>query len=168
VTAVPKETTRVRAPRRPVIVPEGLATELASLSQLDKNALQDRWRDLYGSDPPGSLWVSLMARAIAYRLQERAYGGLKPATRRWLARVADEVRVGGTITATPAHRIKAGTRLLREWRGVTHEVIVVEDGVLFRGDRYRSLSEVARAITGSRRSGPFFFGLKSPIHDAAR
>src|SRR6185437_16074609 len=103
---------------------------------------------------------SLLIRAIAYRLQERAYGGLKPATRRWLARVADHVCAGRAIAAAPAHRIKAGTRLLREWRGVVHEVIVLEEGVLFRGDRYRSLSEVVRVITGSRRSGPLFFGLK--------
>jgi hypothetical protein len=79
-----------------------------------------------------------------------------------LERVAEEARAGGRVTAAPVRVLKPGTRLLREWQGVTHEVIVLEDGVLFRGKRHRSLSEVARAITGSRWSGPRFFGLRAP------
>jgi len=138
-----------------------LAAELASLPRLDRGELLDRWRILYGCRAPSHISRPILIRAIAYRMQERVFGGLKPATRRLLQRVAEEARAGGRITAAP-RVLKPGTRLLREWQGVTHEVIVLEDGVLFRSKRHRSLSEVARAITGSRWSGPRFFGLRAP------
>lgn len=139
---------------------EALARDLAALPHLSLADLRERWRRLCGSEPSPALWRSLLVRAIAYRLQEKAIGGLTPATRRWLSRTADDVAVGRPI-ARPGARTKPGTRLLREWQGVTHEVIVTEDGALYRGKRYRSLSEVARTITGSRWSGPLFFGLKN-------
>ncbi len=147
---------------------EGLANQLASLSALSTAALRDRWRDLYGSEAPPALWRSLLIRALAYRLQEQVYGGLKPGTRRWLERVADDVSAGRPIRPEPANGVKPGTRLLREWQGVTHEVVVTENGVLYRGERYRSLSQVARLITGSRWSGPLFFGLKATARHAER
>ena len=140
-----------------------LAADLASLPRLGREELLDRWRVLYGTAPPSHISRPILVRAIAYRLQERVLGGLKPATRRLLERVAEETRAGGTVTVAPIRVLKPGTRLLREWQGVTHEVIVLEDGVLFRGKRHRSLSEVARAITGSCWSGPRFFGLRAPV-----
>ncbi len=88
-------------------------------------------------------------------------GGLKPATRRLLASVADDATAGRTRPVARERKIKPGTTLLREWHGVQHRLTVLEDGVQFGGERYRSLSEVARKITGSRWSGPLFFGLKS-------
>ena len=94
-------------------------------------------------------------------MQEQVFGGLTPATRRLLQRVAEEIRAGKPISSVQSPTLKPGIRLLREWNGTTHEVIVLEDGVLFRGKRHRSLSEVARLITGSRWSGPRFFGLKA-------
>src|SRR5579883_155522 len=106
---------------------EGLANQLASLSALSTAALRDRWRDLYGSEAPPALWRSLLIRALAYRLQEQVYGGLKPGTRRWLERVADDVSAGRPIRPEPANGVKPGTRLLREWQGVTHEVVVTEN-----------------------------------------
>lgn len=139
-----------------------LARELASLPHLHREDLLDRWRALYGTPPPAKISRPILIRAIAYRLQEQVFGGLKPATRRLLQRVAKEARAGGTVAAAPVRVLKPGTRLLREWQGVTHEVIVLEDGVLFRGKRHRSLSEVARVITGSRWSGPRFFGMRAP------
>jgi hypothetical protein len=106
-----------------------------------------------------------MTRAVAYKMQERVYGGLSTSTRRALA---DK---GPSATTLPPHEARPGTVLLREWHGVTHQVTVVEGGVLYRGKRHRSLSEVARLITGSRWSGPTFFGLKAKgprrRHDAA-
>jgi hypothetical protein len=97
-----------------------------------------------------------MLRAVAFKLQERAYGGLSPAVRRALM---------GRETIVPAKsqppEVRPGTVLLREWQGKTHRVEVIEDGAVYRGRRYRSLSEVAREITGSRWSGPRFFGLKT-------
>jgi len=93
--------------------------------------------------------------AIACRMQEQILGGLKPATRRFLEKAAED-----NVSRQLMISIKPGTRLLREWHGVTYEVIVMEDGVQCNGKRYRSLSEAARAITGARWSGPLFFGLK--------
>jgi hypothetical protein len=149
------------------IDPERLASDLATLSGVDFDALKDRWRGLYGSEPPSGIWRSLLVRAVAYKLQERALGGLKPATRRWLVRAADNIAAGRAWPPQPTARIKVGTRLLREWQGVTHEVAITEGGVLYRGQQYGSLSEVARVITGSRWSGPLFFGLKVPAKEAA-
>jgi hypothetical protein len=139
-----------------------LAADLVSLPLLGRGELLDRWCVLYGTAPPSHISRPILIRAIGYRMQERVLGGLKPATRRLLQRVAEEARAGGRVMATP-RVLKPGTRLLREWQGVTHEVIVLENGVLFRGKRHRSLSEVARTITGSRWSGPRFFGLRAPI-----
>lgn len=136
-----------------------LAEELAALPDLPPDDLKRRWRDLYGSPPPSRFGRALMIRTIAYRLQEQAFGGLRPVTRRRLARASEEIGAGRTPSAVPA-AIKPGTRLLREWQGVTHEVIVLEDGVQYRGATLASLSAVAREITGTRWSGPLFFGLK--------
>ena len=142
--------------------PAGLASELASLPTLERPDLVKRWRSLYGTEPPTRMSRPILIRAIAYRMQEKALGGLQPLTRRALARAAEEMASGHPVAVAPARiRIRPGTRLLREWQGVTYEAIVLEDSVLFRGERCRSLSEVARAITGSRWSGPLFFGLKA-------
>ena len=96
-----------------------------------------------------------MIRAVAYKIQERMFGGLPASTRRMLLGESVAARTPG-----PSRQVGPGTVLLREWQGTTHQVIVGEDGVLYRGQRYRSLSKVARLITGSRWSGPAFFGLK--------
>jgi len=139
---------------------EDLAGELVKLPTLERAELQARWRALYGREAPRQISRPILIRAIAYRMQEQVLGGLKPATRRLLDKVADDLAAGRPIAAAPEGP-KPGTRLLREWRGKTYEVLVLEDGVLFRGQRYGSLSEVARVITGSRWSGPRFFGLSS-------
>jgi hypothetical protein len=138
---------------------EQLAGELASLPSLDASALKERFAKLWGHEPPAFMGQGLMRLAIAHRLQEQVMGCLKPRIRRCLEEVL--IRSADPKRA-PALRIKPGTRLLREWQGVTHEVTVADDGVLFRGERHRSLSEVARLITGARWSGPLFFGLKEP------
>jgi hypothetical protein len=96
--------------------------------------------------------------AIAHRMQEQELGGLKPATRRFLEKTAEDHAPRQQML--PVIHMKPGTRLLREWHGVTYEVIIMEGGVQCHGKPYRSLSEVARAITGTRWSGPLFFGLK--------
>ena len=142
----------------------GLARDLASLSTLDRGALAKRWRELYRTEPPARIGSGFLISAIAYRLQEQALGGLKPSTQRYLAKVAAEATgANGTArnkVAAPTATIKPGTRLLREWHGVTYEVLVLENGVQCNGVHYRSLSEVARTITGTQWSGPLFFGLK--------
>tara|TARA_R110000868_G_scaffold132431_1_gene343504 strand:- start:1875 stop:2342 length:468 start_codon:yes stop_codon:yes gene_type:complete len=136
-----------------------LAEELDALPNMPLDALKRRWRDIYGSPPPSRLGRALMTRAIAYRMQEQTFGGLSQVIRRQLARAAEEISAGRTPSSPPA-KIKPGTRLLRDWQGVTHEVIVMEDGVRYRGKTWASLSAVAREITGTRWSGPLFFGLK--------
>jgi len=141
--------------------PEGLAKQLADLDRLDGKGLKERWRKLYGADPPPRLSPTLLVRAIAHRLQERTLGGLKPSTRRLLQRIATDVNARRATLAASAPRLNPGAVLLREWHGVTHQVTVLADGVRFRGKQYRSLSQVARMITGTRWSGPLFFGLKS-------
>ena len=150
--------------------PDELSDELASLPALGSERLKKRWRILYGTEPPPRISEDLPRRAIAYRLQERAFGGLKPSTRRLLQRVAEDARPRSS-SATPTRKLSAGAVLIREWQGTSHQVMVLEDGVLFRGKRHRSLSEVARKITGNRWSGPLFFGLKAPVgenHDGTR
>lgn len=134
----------------------GLARELADLPNLDRLGLVEQWQILYGSVPPAGISRSLLLRAIAYRLQEQALGGLKPSTKRFLKKSSQD----NLSRLLPAASIKSGTRLLREWHGVTYEVIVLDSGIQCNGKQYRSLSEVARAITGTRWSGPLFFGLK--------
>jgi hypothetical protein len=118
---------------------------------------------LFGEDPPAKLRSSLIIQPIAYRLQEKALGGLKPATLRLLERIADDATAGRPVSTTPAKiHTTTGTVLMREWHGKKHQVTVMEDGFLYRAKRFRSLSQIARAITGARWSGPLFFGLKSP------
>jgi hypothetical protein len=139
---------------------EAVAREIAELSDLDVQALRQQWVRLLGDDPPLALGRSMLIQAIAYRLQERVFGGLKPSTLRILNRVGGETKSANSKRA-PARKTGAGTVLIREWRGVTHRVTVLDDDVVYHGRRYKSLSEVARLITGTHWSGPLFFGLRN-------
>ena len=139
-----------------------LTDELAELRRLDLTALKQRWRVFYRTEAPVHIGQSLLLQAVAYRLQEKALGGLKPSTRRLLERTAEDKVDRRPPTEAPATKVTPGSILIREWHGVSHRVTVLADGVLLRGARYRSLSEVARKITGSRWSGPRFFGLRAP------
>lgn len=139
--------------------PETIATKLDQLYDLALFELRQEWRRLYRMQPPARLSRDLLTRGIAYRLQEQALGGVPKAVLRKLEQ-GQASKLGGTGRSGSAPlTIKPGTRLVREWRGVTHSVLVQADHVEWNGQRYRSLSEVARAITGARWSGPRFFGL---------
>jgi hypothetical protein len=134
--------------------------QLAAIRELDRDALVDRWRSMYGQAPPKGISRRLLERAAAYAVQAKAYGGLKPKTRKTLLRIADsgdETEAAQPRGSKP--NLDSGTRLLREWNGRTHQVDVTEDGFAWNGETYRSLSAAARAITGARWSGPRFFGL---------
>jgi hypothetical protein len=144
---------------------EKLAQELEDLRTRGDDELRERWRNLYGTEPPRKIHCSLLIPAIAYRMQENALSSLKPSVRRYLTRVAGNAADGRQTPSYPSSSPKPGTVLVRDWGGVTHQLKVLEDGILFRGKRYKSLSEVARVITGSRWSGPLFFGLKSAIRE---
>ncbi len=136
-----------------------LAKELTILPTLGREELLTRWHQYYDREPPFKISNELLVMSIAYRIQELAYGGLDPAKRRYLLSIAADLKAGKQIAEYP--RLKPGTRLLREWKGVTYEVTIMEQGVLFKGQSYRSLSEVARVITGAHWSGPLFFGMKA-------
>jgi hypothetical protein len=137
-----------------------LPRALAELSSLDSEELNERWKVMYGGDAPARFQRRLMIQALAYRLQEKALGGLKPATRRLLQRIAGDAHEGRPIAVELKHRLKPGAVLIREWHGVKHQVTVLKDGFMFRGKRFQSLSKVAFEITGTHWSGPLFFGLR--------
>jgi hypothetical protein len=139
---------------------EKLAGEIAALQSFDVTRLKTCWRSLYGSEAPARFSRDLLMRAVAYRMQERAMGELKPTTRRLFARIAADAHARRPLTIVPLGTPQPGAILIREWNGVKHKVVVGEDGFSFRNQRYRSLSAIARLITGSRWSGPLFFGLK--------
>ncbi len=152
--------------RTPSAASDQLPREIAALSALSVKHLKDRWRSSYGTEPPRRISRELLTRALAYRLQERTFGGLKPSTRRLLERIG-EGRSSSRLVDVASHRKTApGTVLIREWKGTSHRVTVLDNGVIYRGQRYQSLSEVARAITGTRWSGPLFFGLKERAKEA--
>jgi hypothetical protein len=142
--------------------PQKLASQLDRLRELTSEELREQWQIIFGADPPPKLRFSLMIQGIAYRLQEKALGGLKPATLRLLERIADDTAARQQLSPTPKTiHVSAGTVLIREWHGTKHQVTVAKDGFLYRAKRFHSLSQIARTITGSRWSGPLFFGLKS-------
>jgi hypothetical protein len=145
---------------------EKLSAEVAGLESLDLDQLRVRWKALYQIEAPPHLSRDWLRRAVAYRIQENVLGGLKPATRRLLERVAEDARSRKPSKVVPTRKVGPNTILIREWGGARHEVTVVEGGAMFRGKRYRSLSQVARVITGSRWSGPLFFGLKARAKEA--
>ena len=137
-----------------------VAHEIEHLKQATRSDLKERWRALYQTEPPGRIGRDLLVRALAYRIQERAFGGLKPSIRRVLARVAANSSGGRKVQVEPSPMLKPGTVLLREWHGSQHQVIVRDDGIVFKGKTYKSLSQVAYRITGAKWSGPRFFGVK--------
>jgi Protein of unknown function (DUF2924) len=139
---------------------EKLAQQLKDLETRGDDELKDCWRSLYGTKPPPKIHRSLLIAAVAHRMQENALGALKSSVRRQLMQVANNLATPRPSPHYPSVRPRAGTVLVRDWGGVTHQAKVLEDGILFRSKRYKSLSEVARVITGSRWSGPLFFGLK--------
>jgi hypothetical protein len=135
-----------------------VARRLESLYDLTPDELRNEWRRLYRSQPP-RVSRDLLVRAIAYRIQELRYGGLNKATSRKLVALVQSWRSDEEIAPESTPRISAGARLVREWNGRTHTVMVEEDGFTYAGRKYPSLSAIARDITGARWSGPRFFGL---------
>ena len=142
--------------------------EIAALFDLSLSELKDRWRSVYGTEPPARSSKKLLISAIAYRMQERAFGGLKPSVRRLLERASEDACERRTLRTRPVTRASAGTVLIRDWQGKSHHVTVLERGVTYRKKNYRSLSQVARVITGCRWSGPLFFGLKGRAKEGSR
>jgi hypothetical protein len=145
-----------------------VAMALVRLSELTIFELRGEWRRLHRMPPP--MWLSrdLLIRGITYKLQERAYGGLSLVTARKLEQAAADPLSRGAAKSAQPISLKPGTRLVREWRGVTHTVLIHADGIEWRGQRYRSLTIVARKITDARWSGPRFFGLRRQLDSRSR
>lgn len=138
----------------------GIEDKIAALEHLPRPELVQRWHSYYRIDSPRGITRKLLVRAIAYEMQAKRYGGLRPASVRRLLKIAQGVDVGNKAKARQPTGLKSGTRLIREWNGLTHTVEVTEGGFVWNGTSYPSLSAVARAITGARWSGPRFFGTK--------
>lgn len=138
---------------------ETLEAEIARLDGLGLQELRKIWRQRLGP-PPEIPSTDLTRRWLAYELQVRAYGGLKPESHRRLRQLYKSFKTNPAYTPTPNLGLKPGLVLTREWNGTRHQVMVLEEGFAYGGEHFKSLSEVARRITGSRWSGPLFFGLR--------
>ena len=133
---------------------------LSRLPQLDLGELRQEWRALYKAEASPHLSRELLVRAVAYRMQEIALGGLGPGRQRQLRQIAQQFKETGAANTPRRPELKPGTRLVREWQGRTYELLVLDRGFSWQGTHYRSLSALAGKITGTAWSGPLFFGLK--------
>ena len=141
-------------------MPAPIADQVAQFPTLSRQQLLEMWQKLYQRAAPPGIRRELLIPFLAYRIQENAYGGLKPSTRSELRRIARDLEKSATSPGLRIRaRIKTGTRIYRDWRGETYEVVVTPTGFEYGGASYRSISEIARKITGVRWSGPAFFRL---------
>jgi hypothetical protein len=137
-----------------------LENDIAALPELSLGELRARWTVLTGQPAPKSFRTKFLARAVAYQMQCKAFGGLPEATKARLREIAAAASDGTFDAATAGPRIKPGTKLVRTWHGETHNVLVLENGFSWKGEHHSSLSAIAKAITGTSWNGWSFFGLK--------
>jgi hypothetical protein len=138
---------------------EALSQKIAELPNLSRAQLLPLWTEHFPTPPPTALRKELMVPLLSYRIQEKAYGGLSMQARKRLEAIAAKLPTGPRGTrqiAAPQN----GTRILRQWHGEMHEVWSTDEGFLYRDERYGSLSKIAYVITGTKWSGPAFFGVK--------
>jgi Protein of unknown function (DUF2924) len=152
----PKGSIKRRVTRNSVI---GSVT-LVDLPDMTRAQLCDTWARVVGKPVIRGASRELLLSAIAWHLQARQHGGLSPAVQRKLERLAAAIDRGESVRPTASDRLRPGMSLERAWRDETHSVTVLADGFAYRGQRYRSLSQIARRITGTRWNGPAFFGLR--------
>jgi Protein of unknown function (DUF2924) len=136
--------------------------QVSALPEKSTAELKQLWRDLYNREPPPCNRQFLVKR-LAYRLKELAHGGLSARAEAKLTELIEEEdrRVKGKQPIRKRDRPTTGTRLIRQWRGAEHCATVLDDGYEYQGRRYKSLSAVARAVTGTRWNGPLFWGLRN-------
>jgi len=144
---------------------DGVLERVAALKTMPIADLKGQWRALFEKEPPPFNRRYLESR-LGYRIQELAYGGLKPETKKFLEDLGEQLASGKKVTLRDEHRPVSGTVLIREWQGVEHRVTVRDADFEYQGRPYKSLSAVARAITGTRWNGLVFFGLKSQRRSA--
>jgi Protein of unknown function (DUF2924) len=149
-------------------MPDQTAQRLADLRTLSKVALCDLWKQLFDASPPAKLRRDLMIPILAHRIQEQAFGSLGAGSRSRLRHLSRAFERESNSTITSAPHMRPGTRLVRQWRDRVHLVNVEANGYEYQGARYRSLSEIARLITGTRWSGPLFFGIKNEPNGGTR
>jgi len=137
-----------------------IAEKIAALQAMETPALRTGWEQAFKRHAPKRISRDLLLRALAYHVQEQTEGGLSKAALRRFAGLP-KIKDNGSQPPRPAApRPRPGTRLIREWRGEVHQVSVLDNGFDYREKRYASLSQIAREITGTRWSGPLFFGLR--------
>jgi hypothetical protein len=139
---------------------EEIEKRLAELPNLERSKLLELWVENFGRKPAAGTRRELLVPILAYRIQERAYGGLKPETLARLRKIALALEKNPKAKILDNSGLNHGTRISRTWRGVTHEVTVSSGWFEYRGKTYKNLSEIARLITGTRWSGPKFFGMR--------
>jgi hypothetical protein len=142
---------------------QSIEKRIDALMKWERKDLAAEWEKLFGRDAPCRISQNLMVCVIAHKWQEQAFGGLSASDQKLLDRMANAFKQNPTFLK-PSLQIKNGTRLRRLWRGKYHEVTAASDGFVYEGNKYRSLSEVARTITGTRWNGLVFFGLKKGQH----
>jgi len=138
---------------------KSVEAELAALENMNAPDLRKEWARLYRSHPPKKLSRDLLQLGVAWKLQERAFGGLSGVTKRQIEDLSRTIATTSDLAKARTVSLRLGARLIREWNGETHEVLVVEDGFRWRGKTWRSLSSIAREMTGTHWSGPRFFGI---------
>jgi hypothetical protein len=138
-----------------------LPVDIDSVESLDHSEFHDLWLQYFGKSLQIPARKELHVRCLAYRIQEKAQGGLGAVTRKRLRKLAAELELNPCSGVIGSPRIKPGTRLIREWQGETYKVTVTAEGFSYDGERFKSLSEIARLITGTHWSGPRFFGLEA-------
>ncbi len=140
---------------QPTLAPaDTIGQTIARIAAMNIDELRRAWQETFQSQPPAAFSKDLLARAICYRVQEDAFDGLAAATARQLRSLSKP-------GAEPPRRVKPGSIIVREHRGVLHEVLVTSDGFFWRGKTYDSLSMIAKMITGVSWNGPRFFGLRA-------
>ena len=145
-----------------------LSSQLAAIATMTYSDLHLAWRRHYRGVAPKKMSRDILELGIAWKIQENKLGGLGAAVKRQIAELARTMEAKSDLAKPRAISPKPGARLLRAWNGVTHDVLIVEDGFLWAGRTWRSLSAIAREITGTRWSGPRFFGLiASPPTDTS-
>lgn len=136
------------------------------LYHLDKSQISELWRELFKNEPRAEMRRDLMLRMVAQRLQEQEFGGVREPAIRSLRSLTNNIAANDGALVSRKSPIKSGTRMIRQWKDQVHVVNVEGKHFEYRGDQYKSLSEIARIITGTRWSGPLFFGVKQNSQSA--
>jgi hypothetical protein len=132
-----------------------------TVDQLDPARIREQWVEVTRTPPPRYVSRTLLMRMLADRIQAARYGGTSAELERRLLKIASAINKGEPVPDLPARKLKPGTVLVRDWQGARHQVMVLDAGFAFDGQTFGSLSEIARRITGTRWSGPAFFGLNA-------